>query len=630
MKDFEFYKTIRLSNKKDKIMKAFSKLHNFYKKIPNTKGCMENINADGGACRAWCCRIQTPQFLYSEFLLLWDYISKNWDDEEVCNMFEKCMLNAVDPLPSKGCVFFDEKKCICNVHKVRPYNCFLPDSWVYTKKGPMKIKNILAGHEVYGKDGRIYKVKATISSYYEGMVYDIKYQGNSISSWCTEDHKWYVDNRKDKRKKINLLWKKTKDLTAKKCKKYGDYLLFPYNYEDNSNLKEILVNDFIKAKEENGRLKPFTGGKNGDGDFTKSLPLKIKIDDEFLFMLGIYLAEGCSSIASASFSMNIVEKHHLLRIEKYINSLGISCSWPKLSHSKKLVVLRVGSCLFARFMAELGGKLSNKKRINKKLFEKFSFFQLKKIYDAWNVGDGRKKLPMGEESTITISELLALQMNFILVANNIFARIYKYKREDRGFCSYDVHVFPSCNGKDLKKGQGSKIIKKNGNFIIPLNNIKTKYYKGPVIDIQVADSKSFITSSGVVHNCRIYGITPNEEFEPRYLRLKEEYKSILGAVVKPQCKLVSTIDDKEVTKEDTDAWWAKLVEIERFIGIPKDMITDAMGGSYRTPHDHVLLYNMPENLLNALSGIKKYTDEFDKKRAIKELVQVIKNVFNKS
>ena len=60
------------------------------------------------------------------------------------------------------------------------------------------------------------------------------------------------------------------------------------------------------------------------------------------------------------------------------------------------------------------------------------------------------------------------------------------------------------------------------------------------------------------------------------------------------------------------------------------MITDAVGGSYRTPHDHVLLYNMPENLLNALSGIKKYTDEFDKKKTIKELVQVIKNVFNKS
>lgn len=253
MKDFEFYKTIRASNKKDKLIKAYSKLHNFYNTIPDTTGCMENIGTFSSGCKAWCCRIQTPQFLYSEFLLLWNFVSRNWEDDEICDLFERCMLNAINPIPSKGCVFFDDDLCICKAHKVRPYNC------------------------------------------------------------------------------------------------------------------------------------------------------------------------------------------------------------------------------------------------------------------------------------------------------------------------------------------------------------------------------------------RIYGITPNEEFEPRYEKLKKEYDSILGAVIKPQCGLVSTVDDKEITKKDIDDWWEELVEIERSIGIPKDMITDAMGGSYRTPHDHVLLYNMPENVLNALSGIKQYTDEFDKKKAIKELIQVIKNVFrNKS
>jgi Fe-S-cluster containining protein len=252
MKDFEFYKTIRSSNKKEKLIKAFSKLHNFYNKIPDTKGCMENINAEGGACGAWCCKIQTPQLLYSEFLLLWNFVSKNWDDDEVCDLFERCMSNAVNPLPSKGCVFFDNDTCMCKVHNVRPYNC------------------------------------------------------------------------------------------------------------------------------------------------------------------------------------------------------------------------------------------------------------------------------------------------------------------------------------------------------------------------------------------RIYGITPDEEFNPRYERLKKEYDRIVGAVIRPQCSLVSTEDDSEITKEQIDEWWEKLVEIERSIGIPKDMVSDSIGGSYRTPHDHVLLYNMPENLLNALSGIKQYDDEFDKKRAIKELVQVIRNVFKKS
>ena len=249
MKDFEFYKLIRLSTLTKKARKVFSKLHNIYHAIPDTKGCMENINTEGASCKAWCCRIQTPQLLYSEFLLMWKHISKNWDDSEICDLFERCMSNAVNPLPSKGCVFFDNDKCMCMAHEVRPYNC------------------------------------------------------------------------------------------------------------------------------------------------------------------------------------------------------------------------------------------------------------------------------------------------------------------------------------------------------------------------------------------RTYGITPNEDFEPRYKRLKEEYKTILGAVIKPQCKLVSTCDEVEVTMEELNGWWEKLTEIERSLGIPKDMVTDEMGGSYRTPHDHVLLYNMPESVMNALAGIKKYDDELDKKKAIIGLVQVIRNVF---
>lgn len=121
MKDFEFYKTVRLSKSK-KVQKAFPKLHNIYNSIPNTKGCLDNISK-GGGCNAWCCKIQTPQLLYSEFLLIWNFISKNWNDEEICDLFEECMMNAINEIPSKGCVFFDKEENLCRVHKHRPYNC---------------------------------------------------------------------------------------------------------------------------------------------------------------------------------------------------------------------------------------------------------------------------------------------------------------------------------------------------------------------------------------------------------------------------------------------------------------------------------------------------------------------------
>jgi Fe-S-cluster containining protein len=248
MKDFEFYKIIRLA-KNNSVKKAFQKLNNIYKTVPDTVGCMDNICLKGKeCCNAWCCRLQTPQLLYSEFLLIWDYVSKNWNDDDICSLLEKCMLNAINEIPSKGCVFLNEDNNLCKIHEQRPFNC------------------------------------------------------------------------------------------------------------------------------------------------------------------------------------------------------------------------------------------------------------------------------------------------------------------------------------------------------------------------------------------RIYGITPDEEFNPRYEKLKKEYKMIKGAVAKPQCDLISVVGEK-VTTDDTKKWWDKIVDVDKSIGIPIGMINDEMGGSYRSCHDHVLLYNLPENVLNSLAGIKMYPDFSDRIKAVKDIIICLRNYF---
>lgn len=117
------------------------------------------------------------------------------------------------------------------------------------------------------------------------------------------------------------------------------------------------------------------------------------------------------------------------------------------------------------------------------------------------------------------------------------------------------------------------------------------------------------------YNCRIYGITPDEEFAPRLARMKDAYKDIPDAVIKDQCHLIKTVGDKEVTTENTDGWWNDLAEIERSIGIPKDNVNDDMGGSYRTPHDHVLLYMLPDEIMQKLQGIR-FIDNYEEKMGI--------------
>jgi Fe-S-cluster containining protein len=118
--NYKFYSSIRVNN--DKVKKYLSGLGDVYALIPDTNGCLENISKENG-CGGWCCRIQTPQLFYCEFLLIWQFVSQNWKDEEILDLFKKSMVCAVDTVPTKGCVFFDEKSCMCRIHKVRPFNC---------------------------------------------------------------------------------------------------------------------------------------------------------------------------------------------------------------------------------------------------------------------------------------------------------------------------------------------------------------------------------------------------------------------------------------------------------------------------------------------------------------------------
>jgi Fe-S-cluster containining protein len=114
------------------------------------------------------------------------------------------------------------------------------------------------------------------------------------------------------------------------------------------------------------------------------------------------------------------------------------------------------------------------------------------------------------------------------------------------------------------------------------------------------------------YSCRVYGITPKEEFQPRYEKMKEIYKGVPGAIVKDQCNLIKTSNGEKVTIFNTNRWWKDIVRLEEMIGIDEDLINDKQGGSYRMSHDHLLISTMPENVLSALAGISLYDNADDK------------------
>jgi Fe-S-cluster containining protein len=119
-------------------------------------------------------------------------------------------------------------------------------------------------------------------------------------------------------------------------------------------------------------------------------------------------------------------------------------------------------------------------------------------------------------------------------------------------------------------------------------------------------------------NCRIYGITPAEEFTPRYERLKVIYPD-----TKEQCNLVKTKDGRAVTKEDIDNWWIEVRSVDIRLGIKPEFINDGQLGCYRTYHDHILLHILGEAGLSMLTSLRLNSSSEDKEHVIASVLKSI-------
>jgi len=123
------------------------------------------------------------------------------------------------------------------------------------------------------------------------------------------------------------------------------------------------------------------------------------------------------------------------------------------------------------------------------------------------------------------------------------------------------------------------------------------------------------------YNCRVYGIIPEEEFKPRYEKLKVLYPD-----TRQQCNLISTIDGKNITKEQTNFWWSEILKIEEASGINKKIINDEFGGSYRTHYEHILLEIVGEEGMYSLSKVRELSSKEEKEETISMCIESLSSM----
>ena len=125
-------------------------------------------------------------------------------------------------------------------------------------------------------------------------------------------------------------------------------------------------------------------------------------------------------------------------------------------------------------------------------------------------------------------------------------------------------------------------------------------------------------------NCYFYGVTPEEEFQPRYERLK-----VLNNNVKPQCNLIMLENgDKFMTKDDIDSSFDAIRQLEETLGVPSHFLNDSDGGSYRSYHEHVLLWILGESQMCDLSVVRASHSMMAKKHLIRKICDCLRESFS--
>lgn len=570
-------------------------LNVLYNGMPATSGC-ENCEAENGDNAYWCCKTQTPSMYYIEFLHVFKHLGDTWGDKEKKEVVLRAVRNYLTNSLSKGCIFYDGE---CTVYADRPFACFMQGTMVLTEYGPMPIEKIYAGIKVMTHKGRYKKVIATQSQLSLEGTMKVSCKGD-LGVYCTESHQFLSVLSKDKRKFFSGKeeWTAAKDLQVKQCKQLGHYVSFPkVRFGDGSS--QIHISDYIECVEEDGQLFPFVR-QSPSGKSITPCPDVITVDEDFLWMIGLYLAEGSFSGSCVRFTLHENEADSFgKRLMNYFKRIGLSASGYTRSYSKVYTVV-VSSSVFGRFVSKICGRHADGKQLFPWLFKSLSSEQLYSIYKGWNDGDGCKSPGQGIlYRTTSVSRDLIYQMYFVLKANGLHPFIYEEKRKTRSWNSYNLVVYEA--DVKMQPGQGNCYKEEDQYSFYPVSKCETVNFPEPVtvFDLQVEDDESFVTSSGIVHNCRMYGVIPKENWDKRWESLKERQGENFEA--KPQCQLVSS--EEEITAAMEDKWFLHTRKAEQRIGIPDEVIDlhDGGGGSYRTFHDHLLLEIFGDRIMGVLT-----------------------------
>lgn len=429
--------------------------------------------------------------------------------------------------------------------------CFVKGTLVRTESGFKPIEEIVIGEKVLSSDGNFYSVTKTISSNYDGYLSKITTSSSVNPILCTPEHPiltlrgWHSEGiSRNCGPKCNNFIKNgdghsgtfevkqiksgnwharakvpnhdrkvvgtfsTKEIAIEKIKEYKSLHFhagheLKWDFANNIKENDWLVSKWSKKIEDIDEINiPQKFLKNTRLGNQRNGFTKFKVDEEFMWICGLYIAEGSGSKRTLNFALHKDEVDFQKRIMNFFEKYGYSSKVRKTSNNG--VVVNVNGSNLPFWFKEMFGT----KCYNKKIPEQFMNLPNKKIealIDGIYCGDGCKD----DHEIAQTSEILALQIVELLhklnkkpLARKKQNNTLTPKGNKRKMCYY-VNWETDNSPKFNRNGRW----KFNEQLMTKVRNVDKEYYNGIVYNLEVEGDHTYVVQDILVHNCYGVGIT---------------------------------------------------------------------------------------------------------------------------